>query len=200
MPRVLLTAYGPYDDWPTNASWLVLQEVTRDSPANVELLTRLYPVDFAEVKSRLADDLSEGVDVAIHLGQSPGLGRIELEAIGLNLACERDERPEEAKRLVEEGPAAYLSELPLASWARLLRADGIPAEVSHHAGAYLCNAAHYLSHHIAAERGLPTKATFLHLPLDPSQVLQGGNNLASQSTEATARGVRLILDDIAQSA
>ncbi len=200
MPRVLLTAYGPYDRWKVNASWLVLQELTHQLPEDMELVTRLYPVDFAEVAKRLSDDLVDGIDVAIHLGQSPGQGGIAFEAVGLNLASQRRARPEEACPLVEGGPAAYLSELPLGRWAGLLRSHEIPAEVSHHAGTYLCNAAHYWSHHLAAERGLATKATFVHLPLVPAQVLNGQGNMASMPVEEMARGLRLVLDDIAQKA
>ena len=154
MPRVLLTAYGPYDDWETNVSWLVLQEVMREPPMNLDLLTRLYPVEFDEVARRLSEDLADEVDVAIHLGQAPGKGRIELETIGLNLACERGQRAEEAWPLVEGGPAAYQSALPLAKWARMLRSEGIPAEVSHHAGAFVCNAAHYFSPSLYSRTGL----------------------------------------------
>jgi len=196
MPRVLLTAYGPYDQWDVNASWLVLQEITRDLPDGIDLQTRLYPVDFGEVAKRLASDLTADTDVAIHLGQAPGLGRIELESVGLNLAQERDERPEEAWPLAEGGPEAYFSTLPLADWAQRLRSDGIPAEVSHHAGTYLCNAALYLSQHIAAEQRFATRATFVHLPLVPEQVLDSKPSQASLPLAVMAEGIRTLLEMI----
>lgn len=197
MPRVLLTAYGPYDDWPSNASWLVLQEVTRGLPPELDVVTRLYPVDFGEVATRLEQDLTAEVDVALHLGQAPGCGRIELESLAINCGRERHQRGEDAWPLVPGGPAAYQSSLPLAKWAHMLRNEGIPAEVSHHAGTYLCNAVMYLSHHLAMEKGLGVEAAFLHLPLDPSQVVDACAALASLPVELTARGIRLILDDIA---
>lgn len=197
MPRVLLTAYAPYDDWPTNASWIALQHLTRELPDDLDVVTRLYPVDFAEMATRLEQDLTSDIDVALHLGQAPGAARIHLEAIGLNCARERDQRAEEAWPLAPGGPAAYCSTLPLAKWAQMLRGQGIPAEVSHHAGVYLCNAIHYSTHHLSAERGFGVQAAFLHLPLDPSQVVDCSQPLASQPAEVTARGLRLILDDIA---
>ena len=197
MPRVLLTAFGPYDDWESNASWLVLQELTRDLSEQADVVTRLYPVDFADVAARLEKDLTTEIDVAIHLGQAPGNGRIDLEAIAINCAHGRDQRPEEAWPLVPGGPTAYQSSLPLAHWAKMLRAEGIPAEVSHHAGTYACNAIHYLSHHFAAERRLGVQSAFLHLPLDPVQVVDRPTAMASLPVEVTVHGVRLILDDIA---
>ncbi len=89
MPRVLLTAYGPYEEWPTNASWLAIEALTRELPSGVELVTRRYPVDFAEVKRRLESDLTPEIDFAIHLGQAPGSGVIQLEALGINVARPR---------------------------------------------------------------------------------------------------------------
>jgi pyroglutamyl-peptidase len=197
MPRVLLTAYGPYDDWDSNVSWLVLQEVTRNLATGVDVITRLYPVDFAEVAARLEGDLTADIDVAIHLGQAPGNGQIDLEAVGINWARERGQRAEEAWPLVPSGPAAYQSQLPLGKWAQMLRSEGIPAEVSYHAGTYLCNAIHYLAHHYSTERGLGIQAAFLHLPLDTAQVIERGMTAASLPMEVTARGVQLILHDIA---
>lgn len=197
MKKVLLTAYGPYDEWPVNASWLVMQEVTRELPETLDVTTRLYPVHFQEVEARLRSDLADDFDVAIHLGQAPGSGRIALEQIGVNVARERDQRPEQARLLAVEGPPAYASRLPLGDWARQIREAGIPAEVSHHAGTYLCNAALYLAHHIAAEQGKSTQATFLHLPIDPSQAIASHRDLASLPAEITAHAVRLILQAIA---
>lgn len=196
MPRILVTAYGPYDDWPQNASWLALQELTRALPADCPVTTRLYPVDFSIVKARLADDLREEYDVALHLGQAPGLASIALEAIGLNVARQRGQRAEEAVPLMADGPTAYCSKLPLGEWVAMLRAAGIPAEVSHHAGAYLCNGALYLSHYFAERTGSRMAATFLHLPLDPTQVIAGGQDLPSLPAAVSASAVRLLIEKV----
>ena len=50
MPRVLLTAFEPYDRWKANASWLALVQLTQHLPDEPQITTRLYPVDFAEMK------------------------------------------------------------------------------------------------------------------------------------------------------
>ncbi|QDU57463.1 pyroglutamyl-peptidase I [Aeoliella mucimassa] len=197
MPKVLLTAYAPYDDWSANASWMVLQEVTRDLPAEIELVTRLYPVDFAEMTNRLGQDLTSDIDIAIHLGQAPGNSRIDLESVAINCGKLRDQRPEEAWPLVEGGPVAYQSSLPLAEWARQMRSEGVPAEVSHHAGTYLCNAILYMSHHLSVENALGVQSAFMHVPVAPEQVIARRMDLASLPIAETARGLRVVLDDIA---
>lgn len=196
MPRILVTAYGPYDNWSENASWLALQELTRDLPADYPVTTRLYSVDFSSIKKQLAQDVAEGFDVAIHLGQAPGQSSIALEAIGLNLARDRGQRADQALPLIHDGPLAYASRLPLGKWATMLRESGIPSEVSHHAGTYLCNAALYLSHYFSERGNHSTASTFLHLPLDPMQVIASGRDLPSLPASVSASAVRMLIEDV----
>ena len=75
MATVLLTAFEPYDRWTTNASWLALMELVKDLPKAPAITTRLYPVEFQEVRRRLREDLQSNYDVALHLGQAPGSAR-----------------------------------------------------------------------------------------------------------------------------
>ncbi len=50
MTRVLLTAFEPYDTWKANASWLALVDLTSDLPSQPQVTTRLYPVDFDQLR------------------------------------------------------------------------------------------------------------------------------------------------------
>jgi pyroglutamyl-peptidase len=196
MPRVLITAFKPYDRWPTNASWLALLELTKELPTPAGVTTRLYPVDHAQVKERLAEDLAEDYDFALHLGQAPGSACIQLEKIGVNVAGPMGRDGAEPPPVIEGGPVAYQSRLPLTAWAARLRGEGIPAVVSYHAGTYLCNAALYLTHHFSAERGYKTQAAFIHLPLDVSQTAQEPAPSPSLPAAVSARAVRLILQEL----
>jgi pyroglutamyl-peptidase len=76
--------------------------------------------------------------------------------------------------------------LPLADWATKLRGAGIPAQVSYHAGTYLCNATLYYSHYLIERMKLTTRAAFLHLPLDVANAALG-ENLASLPAATCAR-------------
>jgi pyroglutamyl-peptidase len=197
MKKVLLTAFEPYDRWTENSSWLTLVRLTADLPTSVVLTTRRYPVDFAVVRQRIAEDLAAGFDYAIHLGQHPGSGVIQLESIAINVGCDRP-TPDSFMSLEPDGPVAYRSPLPLDQWAELLRGCGIPARVSHHAGTYLCNAALYWSCHVAARLRLPTQSAFLHLPLDTSQIVSDAPaDTPSLPVEVSAAAVRMILDCLA---
>jgi pyroglutamyl-peptidase len=196
MKRVLLTAFEPYDRWPENASWLVMKQLTADLPNSVALITRRYPVDFASVRRRLAEDLETGFDYAIHLGQHPRSAVIQLEQIAVNTACDRT-KPESFASLEPDGPVAYRSPLPLVDWAAMLRSVGIPTRVSHHAGTYLCNAALYWSCHLAQQLRLTTQSGFIHLPLDTSQIVGESGDTPSLPVELSAAAVRMILEQLA---
>lgn len=189
MRRILLTAFEPYDRWPDNSSWMTLIELTRWLETTSTVVTRRYPVDLQGASDRLQKDLREQFDFAIHLGQSPGSPVIKLESTGLNLRT--DHRP-----LVDDGPAAYRSQLALDGLRDELLADGIPTEVSHHAGLYLCNAVLYLSQHFSEQFGLPTRSLFMHLPLAPQQVARSGSSLPScdvgMMSRAVARTIRWV--------
>jgi pyroglutamyl-peptidase len=198
MPTVLITAFEPYDIWRENSSWLALLALTRDLPTEPRVTTRRYPVDFQTARQRLEADLQANYDFALHLGQAPGIGRIALEAIGLNVGGLSSQLPEDFQPLDAQGPVAYRSDLPLADWAARIREAGIPAAVSYHAGTYLCNAALYLSLHTAATRGLKTRSTFLHLPLAPQQVLGQRSDIATMASESAAAAIKLILESIAR--
>ncbi len=159
-----------------------------DGPA--EIVTRRYAVDLSKMSESLRKDLQGEYDFAIHLGQSPGAPIIKLEAVGLNVRS--DGNP-----LVEQAPDAYRSTLPLGEYAKSLTQKGIPTELSHHAGTYLCNASLYLSQHYVQSFGMKTKAFFMHLPLTPSQSAAAiDSRLPSMSTAMSSAAIALLIESL----
>ena len=191
-PRVLVTAFEPYDAWPDNASWQALVALARDLPTSPQVTTRRYPVDFDAVRQRLTEDLQQRFDFAIHLGQAPGHAAIAVETVALNLA---QPRGGVASPIVPAAPLAYRTRLPTAEWVHGLRGQGIPAELSFHAGTYVCNATFFWSLHLAETQGLATQAVFLHIPLDMPQILAANSvpPLPCLPADVVARALRWIL-------
>jgi len=200
MFQVLLTAFEPYGQIPHNSShacWELLTEF----PANLSVTRRVYPVDFEHVRVLLREEWHARFDLVLHLGQAPGSAAIRLEAIGLNL--QGGPGAQDFPALEPEGPAAYRSQAPWQRWAKLLRDHGHPAEISFHAGTYLCNAALYWSCHLAATKhaasaGPRPQVLFVHLPLLPTQAASREPAPPSMSAEQTAAAIRLLLEDFAQ--
>jgi pyroglutamyl-peptidase len=197
MTTVLITAFEPYDRWKANSSWLTMVQLTQDLPSQPVVTTRLYPVDFAAVKERLAGDLKADYDYALHLGQAPGSTRLQLESIAINVGGSSAQSPDQFRPLVDGGPIAYRSPLPLGEWAVRLRESRIPAEISYHAGTYLCNATLYFSCYLAERMELKTKPAFIHLPLDISQTAEQAQSLASLPAATSADALRMILAELA---
>ena len=196
MPKVLITAFEPYGTWIENSSWLTLIELTKEIPSQLALTTRLYPVDFDQLRERLTKDLEVEYDAIIHLGQAPGSSAIQLEMIGLNLRAQPEE-PENVSKLAEGGPMALQSDMPLRDWAARLREASVPARVSYHAGTYLCNAALYFSLLHQSGQSRPSNATFVHLPLAPKQVASSTEEIPTMLPSQTSSAIRMILDEIA---
>ncbi|MEM0924698.1 MAG: pyroglutamyl-peptidase I [Planctomycetota bacterium] len=193
MTRILLTAFEPYDRWRENSSWLALVDLTSWYQGPLEFSTRRYPVDLAKMTATLENDLADGYDLAIHLGQSPGSPLIKLEAVGLNLKTN-------GESIRGDAPAAYRTRLNLTSCIERLSEAGIPAQVSHHAGTYLCNATLFLSQHLSAMMGQRTDSVFVHLPLTPAQAAKEPAPMASMSTPMQSAAVMMIAQQLVDSA
>ncbi|MDA7878552.1 pyroglutamyl-peptidase I, partial [bacterium] len=98
--------------------------------------------------------------------------------------------------LIDNAPEAYRSKLPLDRCHRALIAAGIPSQVSHHAGTYLCNAALYLSQHYCQSYGLRTQSLFLHIPLAPAQAAADKGTPASMSTPMASAAVAMVIQQL----
>ena len=105
-----------------------------------------------------------------------------------------DEPQELHGPLVENGPVAFRSTLPLSDWVQLLRQRGTPAAVSFHAGTYLCNATLYLTHYLAEKHDLKTQATFIHLPLDTLQAANVSQEVASLPASIAAAAIENVVE------
>lgn len=196
MARFLLTAFEPYKPWPSNASWLALVELMRVLDTQHDVTTRLYPVELQSMKDKLSADLKEKYDFVFHLGQAPRSSCIQLERTALNVATAGNSLAdvENSTAVSESGISAFQSQLPLNQYAQALRQAGIPARVSFHAGTFLCNATLFWTHQLIADLELPTKATFIHIPLDTSQVIELDQPTAFMPKSMAASAIQSLIE------
>ena len=192
--RVLLTAFEPYDTWEQNSSWEALVAFLHHCGLPMGVTTRRYPVDLIQLQSRLEKDLTLGFDAVLHLGQAPGISRVQMEAIAVNVAGMTEAAGDFFGPLVQNAPVAYRTKFPLDHWNLQLRSSGIPCSVSFHAGTYLCNAAMFLSHHWHEVNNRSCSIGFVHIPLTPEQVLHSRRDLPSMPREQSAEAIGRILD------
>ena len=164
----MLTAFEPYDTWEQNSSWEALVTFLHHRGLPEGVTTRRYPVDLLQLQARLEKDLAVGFDAIVHMGQAPGISRVQMEAIALNVAGMTEAAGDFFGPLVPNGPVAYRTNFPLDQW----------------------NAEHHW-HEIHRRSCM---IGFLHVPLTPEQVLHSRRDLPSMPREQSAEAIEKILD------
>lgn len=165
--KILVTAFGPFDGRPQNASSLALSRLKRDFP---QLNTRILPVDSVLGPARLLRALRDLLpDALVMLGEAAGSTAIRLECIAWN---ELDfSIPDAAGRqprscpIDEGGPPTMEATMPWKTILAELQADGHPVSLSENAGRYLCNQVMFRALAWIGKHHPSCRAGFIHLPL-----------------------------------
>jgi pyroglutamyl-peptidase len=194
MTRVLLTGFEPFGGETVNPSWVAVQAVARNWSGPEEIIPVQLPVVFDDSIDRAIAEHSP--DLVISVGQAGGFATIELERVAINVQDARIPDNSGAQPIdepvVEGGPAAHFSSLPIKAAVAAVQAAGIPASVSQSAGTYTCNHVFYRLRHLGAHGG------FVHVPFATEQLdgrdIDSPSLLQSLITEAVRIVVRTALD------
>ncbi|KRG68918.1 pyroglutamyl-peptidase I [Pseudoxanthomonas dokdonensis] len=190
---VLLTGFEPFGGDSDNPSWQAVQALHGHQIAGHRVVTRLLPVAFSKSLRALRAALNDSSPaVVICVGQAGGRAQISLERVAINVDDARI--PDNAGKqpvdvpVIDNGPAAYFSTLPIKNQLLALREAGIPAEISQSAGTYVCNHVFYGLMHTLRNKKL--RAGFIHIPYSPAQAsLHPG--AASMSIEQVSQALRI---------
>jgi pyroglutamyl-peptidase len=167
MTTVLLTGFEPFGTATSNPSGEILKQISGDN-----IVTAILPVAYTQSADRLLALIAEhNPDVVICLGQAEGRTAITPEKVAINLDDARLADNEGVLRsdvkILDNGPDAYFSTLPLKEMVEAIKAQGIPASVSLSAGAFLCNHVFYVAQNKFT--GTHVRSGFVHVPLMDSQ-------------------------------
>jgi len=167
MTKVLLTGFEPFGKASSNPSGEIVKQI-----AGANIVTAILPVAYAKSAERLLALIAEhNPDVVISLGQAEGRTQITPERVAINLDDARLADNEGVMRndvkILEDGPDAYFSTLPIKEIVEAIQTKGIPAAVSLSAGAFLCNHVFYIAQNKFA--GTSVRSGFVHVPLMDSQ-------------------------------
>jgi pyroglutamyl-peptidase len=170
MTKVLLTGFEPFGTATSNPSGEIVKQISGDN-----IVTAILPVAYAQSGERLLQLIAEhNPDVVICLGQAEGRTQITPEKVAINLDDARLADNEGVLRndvkIIESGPDAYFSTLPINEIVEAIKARGVPATVSLSAGAFLCNHVFYVAQNKFA--GTKVRSGFVHLPLMDSQAAE----------------------------
>jgi pyroglutamyl-peptidase len=197
--RLLLTGFEPFDGETINPSGEVVRVLEARSLPGVELTTLVLPVRGRISFERLLPELDRGMyDAWLGLGEAGGRPRLSVERVGINVLADRGpEAPTDGEQtLVEDGPAAYFSQLPVASLVARMNDAGAPARLSNSAGTYICNEVAYVVQHQLAVEGRRMPSGFIHLPYLPEQTASKRSDIPSMSLEMEVLGVSVAIDCI----
>ena len=190
--RILLTAFEPFDGSGLNSSLAGCRLFLERWSAAFDLRFLVLPVEYGPDVHAVDAALAEyAPDLVLHTGQATGAALVRVERIAVNVRYTDGNfapaRPaaDYPQQLIEpDGPAALFSTLDVERLAASMRAAGVPAAVSNHAGIYLCNHALYCSLRRAEQRGTIESVGFLHLPALPEQAPEGPSMPAEQTAIA----------------
>ena len=167
MTKVLLTGFEPFGTATSNPSGEIVKQISGDN-----IVTAILPVAYAGSAERLLELIAEhNPDVVICLGQAEGRTQITPEKIAINLDDAR--LPDNAGvqrsdvKILDNGPDAYFTTLPVKEMVDAAKTAGVPASVSLSAGAFLCNHVFYVAQNKFA--GTKVRSGFVHVPLMDSQ-------------------------------
>ena len=195
--RLLLTGFEPFGGETVNPSAEILHALASDPPKGVDLTTLKLPVRGRVSFELLLPALSEGnFDAWLGLGQASGRPPLSVERVGINMLVTRDEQrgANNEQLLVEDGPAAYFSQLPVVQLAQHITDVGAPAIVSNSAGTYICNEVTYVVQHHLASAGRELPSGFIHLPYLPEQLVGKPPATPSMALETQLLGVRAAVE------
>lgn len=174
--KILVTAFDAFNKEPINPSLMML-EALPDELFGHEIVKQVLPTVFGESAALVLQRLAEvEPDAVLCLGQAGGRAAITLERVAINvndasIADNAGKQPTD-EPIAAGGPVAYFSTLPNKAIVAVLREADIPAQISNTAGTYVCNQVLYAVLHYLSETDLPARATFMHVPFLPSQVLE----------------------------
>ncbi|MCK7594872.1 pyroglutamyl-peptidase I [Pseudomarimonas salicorniae] len=172
LPRVLLTGFEPFDGEAVNPSWEAVQAHEGREIAGHRIETLCLPVCFGESLGALRRALRRRPALVLAVGQAGGRAAIGIERVAINVDDARIPDNAGAQPIdcpvIRGAPAAYFARLPIKALRAELVAAGIPAEISHSAGTFVCNHVFFgLMHALRRRPGV--RAGFVHVPYSPAQ-------------------------------
>lgn len=196
IPSILLCGFDPFGGESVNPSWEAVSRLHGKRIGGHRVVAVQLPTEFAASLRVLKQALREiAPRIVLGVGQAGGRAQLSIERVAINLQDARI--PDNAgaqpidEPVIDGGPAAHFSNLPIKRMLAALQAQGLPAEISNTAGTYVCNHVAYAMLHLTA-RKRDVRAGFIHIPFLPEQVARRPG-VASMARDDIQRGLAIAL-------
>jgi pyroglutamyl-peptidase len=191
MLKILLTGFEPFGTATSNPSGEIVKQISGDN-----IVTAILPVAYVGSAECVLELIAEhNPDVVICLGQAEGRTQITPEKVAINLDDAR--LPDNAGvqrsdvKILDNGPDAYFTTLPIKEMVDAAKVAGVPASVSLSAGAFLCNHVFYVAQNKFV--GTKIRSGFVHVPLMDSQAPEFPG-LPTMPLDQMVKAVRAMLE------
>jgi pyroglutamyl-peptidase len=172
---VLVTGFGPFGKEMVNPSGQIAELLDGTFIGGTQVFGTVLPVATERVGDLLAKAIDRvNPDLTIVLGLAPGRNAPALERVAINIRDfpieDLDGQKPIDRSVVESGPDAYMTGLPIKAILTAWQEAGVPGYVSNTAGTYVCNQTFYLARHLSS-----APVGLVHIPSTPQSALAGGS-------------------------
>ncbi len=176
MKTILLTGFEPFGGSKINPSIEACKLLDGKEYGEYTVIVKEIPLRYDEVRSSLIKAIEETNPSAVICTGQAGSSTINLERVAINVADARiayncGKQPVD-EPIVEDGPVAYFSTLPLRAMLTAIEEAKIPVKLSNSAGTFGCNHIFYDLRHYIEENDLSILGGFIHVPALPEQALK----------------------------
>lgn len=199
--RILVTAFEPFGGSDRNPTMEIAGVIGAAMPwVTTRVLPVVTGVGQGSAWSAVQPMLQESWDAVLHLGESGKASTLMVERLAVNLRdggmADNAGSTLRDRPVVDGGPDAYFSTMPVRDLVEASIAASVPAALSLSAGTFLCNETMYRSLHWSAGRGGGLLVGFIHVPQLPQQAaVRGGPSMdAAESARGVCAALSLLQD------
>ncbi|MFB7304427.1 pyroglutamyl-peptidase I [Heyndrickxia sporothermodurans] len=194
--KVLITGFDPFGQDQINPALEAVKRFKGRIIEEVEVVTLEVPTVFHEsIKVVIKAIELHQPDVVICVGQAGGRTQITPERVAINIDDARipDNHQKQPidEAIVENGPVAYWSTLPIKRIVHNMKKAGIPSAVSNSAGTFFFNHLFYGVMNYIEKNTPHIRGGFIHIPFIPEQTIN--NNAPSLSLDVIVRGLEIAI-------
>ncbi|HBZ79423.1 MULTISPECIES: pyroglutamyl-peptidase I [Brevibacillus] len=198
MKTILVTGFDPFGGEAINPAWESVKRLAEVEAGEYRIVTRQLPTVFGKSVELLLQAIREiSPDLVFCIGQAGGRADISIERVAINVDDARIPDNEGKQPIdtpiVEDGPVAYWSSLPIKAIVKEMRAKGIPASVSQTAGTFVCNHLFYGLMHGLDKEYPAVRGGFVHIPYLPEQAAKHPGQ-PSMSVETIVNGLQIAIE------
>lgn len=200
MKKVLITGFEPFGGEEINPAYEAVK-LLPDEIAGAQIIKLEIPTVFQKGVDAVYNAIQKyQPDYVLCIGQAGGRSQLTPEWVGINFRNARISDNEGNQPVqtpvIEGGPAAYFTMLPVFCMVEKMKENGIPASVSYSAGTYVCNDVMYSLLHYCHTEFKNTKGGFMHVPYSTEQTANHPSGTPGMSLKDIAKGIEISIEVI----